>query len=230
LDDERAMELLEGWREDLVFASSLVGKSYEKGGRPVSQTDSVMRTMLASAGVIEEEAQKKYATEEKIFTLPEGFLSGAEEAVLANLLPDSAVIPEQVLSVVVDDIKIDLQQAIEKTRSRMRDDSENNIIRVGGQKLFEMAVSNKELSERFSAKGNYRDALQFLTEARQALRLTDDDLIAIDMSTVVDEADMNVFLDKAAEKILDSGLIEIDDIVMEQDNARKAYKNISTDN
>lgn len=229
LDDEKATELLERWRDDLIFASSLVGKSYEKGGRPISQTDGVMRTMLMSASIIEEEAQKKYFLDEKKFTLPEDFLDKSEEIVLANLLPDSAIIPEQVLAVVVDDIKVDLQQAIEKTRLLIQGDIENNVVRFGGKKLLEVASVNKEMSEEFIAKGNLRDSMKLLAEARQALRLIDDESVVIDMGSVVDEADMNVFLDKAAEKLLNSGFIDIDEIVKEQEITRKMYQKLSNE-
>ncbi|MDO8512565.1 MAG: hypothetical protein Q7S57_04785 [bacterium] len=223
ITNEIAQKLLNSWQNDLVFAAEIVGRDYMRGGRPIKLTDGILRTMLASADAIQAEFNENVVSGTESLSLGDNFLEGAEEKIVASLIPEDAPVPDAVLKMVVDDLAVEVSQTQIKIDSYLAEESLVGVILFGQKLLVDSIEENQKIARSFYEKGNYRNAMDAYGDCRRAQRLISNSNIIIEFSSITEKKELVGKLDQAMKLMTDLGLIDAGELTSEYDRILVSY-------
>lgn len=224
LKNQIANRLLDKWQRDLVRAATIVGQEYAHGRRPVSLTDGVVRTALASTDAIQSEYTENFIVGEERLFLPDDFLSKAEEKTYASIFAEGVAIPEAVQRLVVEDVAIDTQRIFDETKEKANTAS-GEIIHVGFSALVKAAEENQNNARDFYEKGDFQNSLATYEDARTLLRLASSVNFAIDPAEYLDKQEFLSQLEQILMRLTVSGLVEKEQINDAGDEALVQFAN-----
>lgn len=224
LSEKLSKMLLVNWEENISFAARLTGDEFASGRRPVLLADEIIKTALASTDAIQMEFNENLTVGEQTIFLADNLLSRVEARVINSVFSETAVVLEQVFRLVVEEIKTDTENTLKKIRAQITTEEKDKIIRVGSTQLLNLAEKDNEEAKVFYENNNFRNALDALTEARQALRLAVSNELVIEPVVFVDEEELKNRLDEMEVILFESGLIDATDIVAERTKAMVVYR------